>query len=166
MQLSLSKYQRLIRALAPSGNLFLLLTLSELRRQGLTLLAFYVLQKSIEKETSQNRLRSETGLQNYEISRACRFLEKSGLVEITKSDEDARVRVLIATEKGRLIHRRVLAEAAKQLKNGLPEDGRPRRISEATNLLREATRVLSGPLQLTFFDVGLLEESSGRARHR
>jgi DNA-binding MarR family transcriptional regulator len=166
MQLSRSKYVELIRAFAPSGNLFLLLTLSELRRQGLTYLAFYVLQKCIEKEISQSTLRCQTGLPNHEISRACKFLEKSGLVEITKSDEDARVRVVNTTEKGRLIHRRVLAAAAKQLKNGLPEDGHPRRISEATNFLRGATRVLLGQLQLTFFDVGLLEENSGHARHR
>jgi len=166
MQVSLKKYEKLVRAFAPSGNLFFLLTLGELRRQGLTFSAFYVLQRSVEKQISEHRLRCETGLPSYEISRACRFLEKSGLVEITKSDQDARIRLVNATAKGGRIHSRVLNAAARQLENGVPEGGRPRRLSEATDLFRNANRVLQGPVQLTFFDFGLLEEKPGQGRKR
>ena len=48
MQVNLTKCKQFLRAVAPSGNLFLLLTLQELRRQGLTFIAFYALQRTIE----------------------------------------------------------------------------------------------------------------------
>ena len=47
MQVNLTKCKQLLRAIAPPGNLFLLLTLEELRRQELTFIAFYVLQRTI-----------------------------------------------------------------------------------------------------------------------
>jgi hypothetical protein len=49
MQVSLAKRKHLVRAIAPSGNLFLLLLLQELREQGVTFIAFYVLQRVIEE---------------------------------------------------------------------------------------------------------------------
>ena len=49
-------------------------------RQRITFLAFYVLQRSIEElEISAYTLRCETRLQDYDVSRACRFLAESGL---------------------------------------------------------------------------------------
>ena len=50
MQVSLTKCRQLLRTIAPSGNLFLLVSLQELRRQGLTFIAFYVLQRIIEEQ--------------------------------------------------------------------------------------------------------------------
>lgn len=54
-------------ALGPLGNLFLLATLSELRRHRLTYLAFYALQRSIDEADqesdrpySERRLRTES----------------------------------------------------------------------------------------------------------
>jgi DNA-binding MarR family transcriptional regulator len=165
MQVSLKKYDRLVRAIAPSGNLFFLLTIGELRKQGLTFLAFYVLQRVVgELEISEYWLRRETGLPNYEISRACKFLADSGLVNVRKFSEDARVRVLKATARGRRVHDQVLSAAALQFQEGVPAPGRLRRLSEATQLLRKGNRVLLGPLQLSFFDVDLFEQERGGVR--
>jgi hypothetical protein len=101
MQVSIKRYDQLVRAMAPSGNLFFLLTIRGLRRQGLTFLAFYVLQRAVEElEISEHWLRRETGLQNYEISRACTFLASSGLIGLRKSNADARVRLLTPTAPG------------------------------------------------------------------
>jgi DNA-binding MarR family transcriptional regulator len=126
------KFERLIRAVAPRGNLFLVLTITELRRQRITFLAFYVLQRCVEElEVSAYNLRCETGLQDYEVSRACRFLAESGLVEIGKSARDARVRVLKSTDRGRRVHDHVLLTAARQFEMGVPAAGRLRRLSDA-----------------------------------
>ena len=101
MQVNLTKCTQFLRAIAPSGNLFLLLTLQELRKQGLTFIAFYALQRTIEYSgSSASALRQETGLEDYEISRACKFLESSGLVVIGRAEEDRRVRVLRPTKLG------------------------------------------------------------------
>lgn len=58
---------KLAYALGPLGNLFLLATLSELRRHRLTYLAFYALQRSIDEADqesdrpySERRLRTES----------------------------------------------------------------------------------------------------------
>lgn len=156
MQVVDKKFQRLIRAIAPSGNLFLVLTVTELRRQGITFLSFYVSQRCIEElEVSAYNLRCETGLQDYEVSRACRFLAESGLVEIGKSARDARVRVLKSTDRGRRVHDQVLLAAARQFEMGVPAAGRLRRLSEAVQLFQKGNRVLLGGLQLSFFDVDL-----------
>jgi DNA-binding MarR family transcriptional regulator len=168
MQVVQRKFQRLIRAIAPSGNLFLVLTVTELRRQGITFLGFYVLQRCIEElEISAYTLRCETGLPDYEVSRACRFLAKSGLVEIAKSARDARVRVLKSTDRGRRVHDQVLLAAAKQFEIGAPAAGRLRRLSEAAQLFQKGNRVLLGGLQLSLFDVDLFDQDirpSGRRR--
>jgi len=159
MQVVHKKFQRLIRAIAPSGNLFLVLIVTELRRQGITFLAFYVLQRCVEElEVSAYNLRCETGLPDYEVSRACRFLAESGLVEIGKSARDARVRVLKSTDRGRRVHDQVLLAAARQFEMGVPAAGRLRRLSEAAQLFHRANRVLLGGLQLSFFDVDLFEK--------
>jgi DNA-binding MarR family transcriptional regulator len=129
MQVSIKRYDQLVRAMAPSGNLFFLLTIRELRRQGLTFLAFYVLQRAVEElEISEHWLRRETGLQNYEISRACTFLASSGLIGLRKSNADARVRLLTPTARGRRVHDQVLSAAALQFERGLPAPGRLRTI--------------------------------------
>src|ERR1039457_4317560 len=101
MQVSLVKCEQFLRAVAPSGNLFLLLTLQELRRQGLTYIAFYVLQRTMESAgSSVTALRQETGLADYEISRACKSLVESKLVVISPDEQDRRVRVIRPTKEG------------------------------------------------------------------
>jgi hypothetical protein len=86
----------------PPGNLFLLLTLPKMRRQGLIYLSFYALQRTVkEREILEVLLRRETGLADYEVSRACKFPAKSGLVEARKADHDKRVRVLTPAVRGR-----------------------------------------------------------------
>ena len=54
MQVSLTTCNQLLRSIAPSGNLFLLLLLQELRHQGLTFTAFYALQRVIEDRKFQS----------------------------------------------------------------------------------------------------------------
>src|ERR1035437_11176487 len=108
MQVS-KKCERLVRAMAPSGNLFFLLSIQELRRQGLTFLAFYILQRTIEeRKFLEFWARRETGLDDYEVSRACTFLARSGLVQKKKYEADARVRVLTPTDRGVRVRDKIL----------------------------------------------------------
>jgi len=167
MQVSLATCKQLLRAIAPSGNLFLLTTLQELRRQGLTPIAFYALQRTIQVPLIfESSLRRETGLEDYEISRACKFLAGSGLIEIGRYQKDRRVRVLRSTSRGRKIHNQVLSAAAKRLQGGFSiEDGfsgagENRRLVEAADSFREGNRILRGPLQLSFFDTNPTEMNS------
>ncbi len=165
MQVS-KQCNQLVQAIAPSGNLFFLLSIQELRRQGLTFLAFYILQRTIEeRELSEYGIRQETGLGDYEVSRACTFLAHSGLAQKRKSEADARVRLLTPTNRGIRIWNQVLSEAAQRLQDGVPRPGRSRRLSEATQFLRKGNRILLGPLQLSFFDTDLLQKDpSNRSR--
>jgi len=167
MRVSLANCKQLVRVIAPSGNLFLVLLLQELRRQGITFVAFYVLQRVIEEPgISEFQLRRETGLENYEISRGCKFLADSGLIKIGRAAEDRRVRVLRPTSRGQKIRGQVLSEAAKQLQEGLSIDdgfqglGENRRLMEATESFRMGNRSLLGPLQLSFFDTNPTEMNS------
>ena len=167
MQISLVKSNQLIRSIAPSGNLFLLLLLQELRHQGITFIAFYTLQRVIEVEgISEFQLRRETGLENYEISRGCKLLASSELIKISRDKRDRRVRVLTPTRRGIQIHDRILAAAAKQLQRGLSIDdgyhgvGENRRLTEAIESFRIGNRTLLGPLQLSFFDINPAEMNS------
>ena len=108
MQVS-KQCNQLVQAIAPSGNLFFLLSIQELRRQGLTFLAFYILQRTIEeRELSEYGIRQETGLDDYEVSRACTFLGHSGLTRKRKSEADARVRLRTPTNRGIRIWNQVL----------------------------------------------------------
>ena len=159
MQVSLARCNQLLRAIAPSGNLFLLLLLQELRYQGLTFIAFYALQRVIKAPgISEFQLRRETGLENYEISRGCKLLARSGLIEIGRYEKDRRVRVLTPTRRGIQIHDRILSAAAKQFQKGRSIDdgfhgvGENRRLTEAIESFRIGNRTLLGHLQLTFFD--------------
>jgi DNA-binding MarR family transcriptional regulator len=159
MQVSTSQCKLFLRAIAPSGNLFLLMTLQELRWQGMTFIAFYALQRTIsEREMSESRLRRETGLEDYEVSRACKLLAESGLIEIRRGEEDRRVRVLSPTKRGMQVHNQVISAAAKRLQqrismlksfSAVAED---RRLTEATAAFRKSNLILLGPLQLSFFD--------------
>jgi DNA-binding MarR family transcriptional regulator len=167
MRVSLPKCKRLVSAIAPSGNLFLLLLLQELRRQGITFIAFYALQRVTEEPgISEFQLRRETGLENYEISRGCKFLAEGGLIKIGRAVEDRRVRVLTPTSRGEKIRGHVLSQAAKQLQKGLSIDdgfrgvGENRRLMEATESFRMGNRTLLGPLQLSFFDTNPAEMNS------
>jgi len=166
MQVS-RKFERLVQAMAPSGNLFFLLSLQELRRQGLTFLAFYVLQRTIEERAFfEVWARRETGLDDYEVSRACSFLARSGLIEKKKYGADARVRVLTPTDRGVRVRDKILSTAAERLKEGVPRSGRLRRVSEAAQLLQEGNRILLGPLQLSFFDTDLIEKGASKSVRR
>ena len=159
MQVHLTKCNQFLRAVAPSGNLFLLLTLQELRRQGLTYIAFYVLQRTIEDAgSSSSALRQETGLADYEISRACKFLELSGLVVMSRDEQDRRVRVIRPTKQGIKIHDQVVSAAAKRLQrdfwtdSGVPLATENRRLTEATESFRKGNRILRGQFQISFLD--------------
>ena len=141
MQPSNKKLNRLIAAIAPSGNLFFLVTAQELRRQGLSFLAFYVLQRTIEERgISELTIRAETGFPDYEVSRACKLLVDSGLVKSSRWEKDSRIRLLDETSAGRKIQTRVLLAASKRLAEGIPVAGRLRRISEATGIFGRETR--------------------------
>jgi DNA-binding MarR family transcriptional regulator len=159
MQVLLAKSKQLVRAIAPSGNLFLVLFSQELRQQGITFIAFYTLQRVIEVPgVSEFQLRRETGLVNYEMSRGCKFLADNGLIEIGRYEKDRRIRVLTPTRRGIQIHDRILSAAAEQLQKGLTIDdgfhgvGTNRRLMEATESFRMGNRTLLGPMQLSFFD--------------
>ncbi len=152
----MEEHKAFVRELSPSGNLFLLITLRELRRQGLNYLAFYALQRIVYKgEFVEWWLCRETGLADYEISRACKMLAKSDLIVITKSTEDRRVKILTPTKRGRKVLSGIMAKAADRLEEGIPAPGRPRRLKEAAAFLHRASEKLRGPLQLEFFDAGL-----------
>lgn len=166
MQVS-KTFERLVQAMAPSGNLFFLITLQELRRQGLTFLAFYILQRTVEeREFLELWARKETGLDDYEVSRACTFLARSGLIQKKKHAADARVRVLTPTDRGVRVRDKILSTAAERLKEGVPRSGRLRRVSEAAQSLQEGNRILLGPLQLSFFDTDLCEEEPSKSVKR
>jgi len=139
--------------MATPGNLFLLITLPELRRQGLTYLAFYALQRAAdEREYSEYWLRSETGLPDYETSRACKLLAESSLARISRSEEDGRMRILRPTPLGRRVLARIISTAASRLMDGIPTFGRSRRLDEAAAFLHQASNRLLGQFQLSFFD--------------
>lgn len=164
MQASLATCKQLLRAIAPSGNLFLLLSLQELRRQGLTYIAFYVLQKTIEDAGSYvSALRQETGLADYEISRACKSLVGNGLAVLSRDETDGRVRILRPTKLGIRIHDQVLLAAAKRLQEDFSSKDRlsiaaeERRLNEAAESFRKGNRTLRGPFQVSFLDTHLKE---------
>ena len=72
-------------------------------------MSFYALQRIVrERQLSESSLRHETGLEDYEVSKACRFLAKSGLVENSRQKEDRRIRVLKPTQLGKKTHDKVL----------------------------------------------------------
>ena len=156
MQVFQSQCKQLVQAIAPSGNLFLLLTLQELRRQGLTFTAFYALQRIIKVPgISEFQLRQETGLEGYEISRACKFLSRNRLVEAAPDEKDRRVRLFSPTPYGKKTHHRVLAAAATRLKEGMSLETshgleKNRRLEEAAESYSTGNRILHGPLQLCF----------------
>ena len=137
--------------MAPSGNLFLLLTLPELRRQGLTFLAFYILQRTIdEREFFELWVRRETGLDDYEVSRACSFLAQSGLIRKEKYQADARIRVLTPTDRGVLVRDKILSTAAERLKEGVPRSGRLRGSPKRLNCFNKAIASSSGRCNCRF----------------
>lgn len=167
----MTRQERIIRAMACSGNLFLLVTLPEIRRQGMTYLSFYALQRSVERVTvgqeglySEWSLRRETGLEDYETSRACGLLERSGLVKVSKGEEDRRIRLLKPTALGHRVLNKIMSEAGRQLWDGILPAGRTRRVKNVTSLLQQANRTLLGPIQLSFFDKDLFQQKPRRKR--
>ena len=86
----------------------------------MTFLALYALERVIEKAGdggiySEQWLRGETGLKDYETSRACRSLVKSGLVTASQDAHDRRVRLLSPTPRGRHVLARILERAGQRL---------------------------------------------------
>lgn len=169
----MTRKERIVQALAIPGNLFLVITLPELRRQGMSYLALYALQRTVEKadDGSGNRytekwLRRETGLKGYETSRARALLVKSDLITVSRDPDDRRVRELIPTARGRQILRRILAEAGRRLWEGIQPNGRIRRVKETVQHLKAADQKLLGSLQLTFFDEASVPNIPKRRRSR
>ena len=97
---------------------------------------------------SASALRQGTGLEDYEISRACKFLESSGLVVIGRAEEARRVRVLRPTKLGIKIHDQILLTAAKKLQKDFSSEDRiliptqNRRLTEAAESFRKGNRTL------------------------
>lgn len=169
----MTRQERIVDALATPGCLFLVLTLPELRCQGMTYLTLYALRRIVEKADeppgqrySGQRLRRETGLMDYETSRACSFLVNSKLVSVSNDPDDRRVREFVPTERGRRVLQSVLAEGGRRLWEGIEPQGRIRRVKETVAHLRAADRTLLGSIQLTFFDKDLDTKEPKRRRPR
>jgi DNA-binding MarR family transcriptional regulator len=167
----MKKMEPVVHALAPLGNLFLVVTVPELRREGMTYLSLYALQRAIEiadtsttRHFTQEMLRTETGAPTYEASRACGFLTASELLEMGRDPQDKRVRVLIPTARGRRALHRIFSGAARRLWSGIPSEGQVRRMAEITEALLEVQRMLRGEFQLCFTDP--IEDSLWQAREK
>jgi len=165
----MTRQQRVADALALPGSLFFVLVQPELRRQGLSFLSFYALQRIIEEADeggrySESWLRVETGMQDYETSRACRRLVASALTVESRHQNDRRVKALLPTALGRRVLNRILAAAGMRLWEGTSTLGRVRRVREVTAHLRKANRILHGSFQLSFFDYTMLPDGNLRRR--
>lgn len=155
----MKKMEPAVRALAPLGSLFLVVTLPELRRQGITYASLYALERAIHvadrssiRRFTEEMLREETGMPTYEASRACRFLRQSGLVELGRDVRDRRIRVLLPTAQGRRALHRILSSAAQRLWQGLPSQSRIRQMSAAAQALQQVHEILEGAFELSFPD--------------
>lgn len=169
----MTRQERILDALATPGLLYLVLTLPELRRQGITYLSLYALRRAAEEADerpgqrySEQWLRRETGLMDYETSRACTFLVKSKLIAVSKDPDDHRVLEFVPTDRGGRVLRTILAQAGRRLWEGIQPAGRIRRVKETVGHLRAANRTLLGSLQLTFFDKDLNAKAPKRRRPR
>ncbi len=170
----MTRQERIASALVGPGSLFLVMTTPELRRQGMTHLSLYALQRAVEEAEarpgqrySEQWLRRETGLKDYETSRACTLLVKSDLVTVAKHPGDGRVREFVPTDRGRRVLQRVIEEAGRRLWEGIQPRGRIRRVKQVTDHLRRANRILREDIQLSFFDKDLFpKEPVPRRRKR
>jgi DNA-binding MarR family transcriptional regulator len=165
----MTRKERIAEALAPSGNLFFILTQPELRREGLSFQSLYALQRVIEEGDqggaySEQRLRSETGCKDYEASRACRSLVHADLVSQTRDTNDRRIKLLAPTVRGRRLLASIMEGAGERFWNATSELGRVRRIRETIGHLRKANELLHGAFQLSFFDYDLLPGGGHRKR--
>jgi len=150
--------ERFVNGIANFGNLFLVLTLPEMRKQGISYLALYALQKAIDAENEgfiglpESKLRDETGLPDYELSRACRLLVNAGLLRARRSSNDKRRKIMVPTSLGKTVLVRILSAAAQRLHDSIEEVGRFRRVQGAVEHLRKAQNKLRGQFQLSFFE--------------
>ena len=165
----MTRKERIAKALAPTGNLFFVLTQPELRREGLSFQSLYALQRVIEEgdkgnSYSEPRLGSETGWKDYEASRACRVLVQADLISETRDIADNRIKLLAPTVRGRRILSRILRGAGERLWSATSELGRVRRMRETIGHLRKANDLLHGSFQLSFFDYDLLPNGDHRKR--
>ena len=156
--MSMTNSERFVQGIADFGNLFLIITLPEMRKQGINYLALYVLQKAVEAGRKgfggypESKLREETGLADYEISRACKPLINAGLVSATVSSTDKRSKILVSTSRGEKVLMRIFSAAAQRLHVSIEEIGRFRRLQGAVEHLRKARQKLHGSMQLSFFE--------------
>lgn len=166
----MTQAERIVWELAGFGNLFLVLTLPEIRREGMTYLSLYALQRAVQvtKESSTSyfpeaSLRDESGLSDYETSRACKVLEGAGLIRLAKAEGDGRIRLLIPTVLGKRVLARIMKAAGQRLWDSIEDVGRFRRIHDAIEHLRKAHHRLRGPLQISFFEKELQRKKSKRS---
>lgn len=148
-----------VRALAPLGSLFLVIAQPELRRQGLTHVSFYALERAIwfadhstTRRFTEEMLRRETGAPSYEASRSCQVLRATGLVELGRDSRDRRIRVLLPTALGRRTLRRIFSAAAQRLWEGLPSQTRVRQMAATSQALHQVHEILCGEFELAFPD--------------
>jgi DNA-binding MarR family transcriptional regulator len=172
MRVCMNQKERFIHGLAPLGNLFLILSLQELRREGMTYLSLYALERAVQATRelsstyfSEASLRVESDLSDSEVSRACRTLKGAGLIRLARAEGDGRTRILIPTELGKRVLNRILAGAGQRLWTSIEEVGRFRRFHDATAHLRSAHKRLRGPLQISFFEKELTRKGKNRKRN-
>jgi DNA-binding MarR family transcriptional regulator len=150
--------ERFVHGIADFGNLFFVLTWSEMRKQGISYLALYVLQRAIGVKNAgfrglpESELRDETGLPDYEVSRACRLLVNAGLLKATRLPNDKRNKTLVPTALGKRVFARIMSAAAQRLHDSTEEAGRFRRLQGGVEHLRKAREKLRGFMQLSFFE--------------
>jgi DNA-binding MarR family transcriptional regulator len=150
--------ERFLAGIMGLGNLFLVLTLPEMRKQRINYLALFALQKTIDAQIEgfsglpESALRDETGLPDYEVSRACRLLVNAGLLKASRLPLDKRSKILVPTSLGKRVLARILSGAAQRLHDSIEDVGRFRRVQGAMEHLRQAQDKLHGQFQLSFFE--------------
>ena len=87
-------------------------------------------------------LRSRLGVDSGQMSRMLRLLESDGLVAVTPSDADARVRVARLTEKG-LAERAILDERSDELAASILEPLDARQREELVAAMRKVERLIA-----------------------
>jgi DNA-binding MarR family transcriptional regulator/GNAT superfamily N-acetyltransferase len=90
-------------------------------------------------------LRARLGVDSGQMSRMLRALEAEGLVTVTPSDADGRVRVARLTEKG-LRERSVLDERSDALASSILEPLGPRQRTELVSAMRTVERLVATSL--------------------
>lgn len=90
-------------------------------------------------------LRARLGLDSGQLSRMLRALEADGLVVVTPSDADGRIRIARLTERG-LEERAVLDERSDELAASILDPLRPEQRAELTAAMRTVERLIAASL--------------------